>query len=188
MELWMKKRKVIVHTPFDKISALRAELNSLEILLRQNPRALSEIHQLPPPPSGDELRALVVDLHRVVYEFLEARDFLHADCVPVTLAVRSFLCALDDELRTLSRQLERLRRPAGPPLRWFTSETRDAFKTLGFDTVDLDNPPSEALVKKNYRTLSARYHPDRTHGHEPQLFIHVQDAWQTVQKYFEYRS
>jgi len=181
------KRKVIEHTPFDKISAVRAELDALELLLRQNPRALSEIHQLPPPPSGDELRTLVVGLHRVAYEFLEARDFLHADCVPVTLAVRSFLCALDDELRTLSRQLERLRRPAGPPLRLFSTEARDAFKTLGFDEVDLDDPPSEDLVKKNYRNLSARYHPDRTREHDPQLFIHVQEAWQTVQTYFDNR-
>jgi hypothetical protein len=31
----MKKRKVIEHTPFDKIAALRAELNALEVLLRQ---------------------------------------------------------------------------------------------------------------------------------------------------------
>jgi len=56
----MKKHKVIEHTPFDKISAVRAELDSLKVLLRENPRALSEIHQLPPPPSGDELRTLVV--------------------------------------------------------------------------------------------------------------------------------
>jgi hypothetical protein len=130
---------------------------------------------------------LAAELHRIVYVFLEARDFLNANCMPLALAVRSFLCALDDELRTLSRQLERLRRPAGPPLRLFSSEARDAFKTLGFDKVDLDDPPSEDLVKKNYRNLSARYHPDRTHEHEPQLFIHVQNAWQTVQTYFDNR-
>jgi len=144
----------------------------------------------------EEIQALVLGMHKTIYEHIKQRFPAKRNSTKISRAVRSFLASFDDDLRLLANRLERCQ---------ITSEILDfeafvaaetkipqAFAELGFENVNLSQLPDRKVVKKRFKTLTYQLHPDRYQGPDPSRvtaqFQNLQNSYHIVENCYVHQE
>lgn len=162
-----------------ELDALQKQIDAL--------RDKATINFAPEPITDAEVTDLIHQVNEHIGTFLKNHNFLRADGLVLHTHLREFFFDFWFALDTLALGCQASRNTSRTPTIG-RAKYLTAFETLGFKDVSLSKPPLREAMRKAFRAIARRTHPDvHGTGNHP-AFMHAHEAYKTLMHFYDQKG